>query len=220
MDINWISLSIEALFSTLLEGIAFALIAYWVFLKGRRALREGRLDDSVVFSFNFIDTSGEAPVLAFRTPISGTMREIFQSEPLIRAIKEAAHGASMDDPIVRLSDPAQHRMMQRLMINFCNRLNTEGQLRLLAGEPCEERALRLALVFEPGAENKLFRIVPVSDPFWASLDLHRETLTFGLPYHRGRLGALEAIRNQERLDEQGAPTERVLAPFRLAVPAR
>ena len=219
MEINWVSLSIEALFSTALEGVAFAIIAYWVVLKGRRALREGRLDDTVIFSFNFVDTSGEAPRLAFRTPLSGTMKEIFQSEALIQAIKEAGDRATETSPVIQLKTPAQHRMMQRLLVNFCNQLNLEGQRRLLVGEPCEERVLKLALIFEPGAESKLFRIISVSDVLWRSLDTHREALTFTFPYHADRLSALDAIRRQDSTDAALPPMEQVLATFHLALPA-
>lgn len=216
--IDWQSITVEALFGAFVEGIFLFFIAIWVIWKGKKALREGRFEDIVLFSFNFIDYSGDAPQLGFRTPLMGSMKDIFQSDSLIKEIKAAAKKTTDDAPMIKLSNFQSHMLMQRHLINFCNQLNAAGQMALLNGQPYVETAHRLAFIYEPSAKAKLFRVIPINDALLKELDEVKETLTFGLPYHQDRLTTLKAIEKEIHEDQKRSAENRVLAPFRIATP--
>ena len=217
-SIDWNSITIEALFGAFVEGVFLLFLAAWVVWKGKKALREGRFDDVVLFSFNFIDYNGPSPQLGFRTPLMGSMKEIFQSDSLIREIKKAAKETTTRQPIIKLSNPQSHMLMQRHLINFCNQLNVSGQMALLNGQPYVETAHRLAFIYEPSAKAKLFRVIPINDALLQEIEDLKETLTFGLPYHADRLQTLKAIEQEMNEDQSRSAEQRILAPFRIASP--
>ena len=217
-NLDWHSITVEALFGAFVEGIFLFIIAMWVIWKGKKALREGRFEDIVLFSFNFIDYNGQAPQLGFRTPLMGSMKDIFQSDSLIKEIKAAAKKTTDDKPVIKLPNFQSHMLMQRHLINFCNQLNAAGQMALLNGQPYVETAHRLAFIYEPSAKAKLFRVIPINDELLKELDEVKDTLTFGLPYHADRLMTLKAIETEVDEDRNRSPENRVLAPFRIATP--
>ena len=217
-NIDWNAITIEAFFGAFVEGFFLLILAMWVVWKGKKALREGRFEDMVLFSFNFIDYSGEAPQLGFRTPLMGSMKEIFQSDSLIREIKIAAKSTTDAHPLIHLSNPQSHMLMQRHLINFCNQVNVAGQMALLNGQPYVESAHRLAFIYEPSAKAKLFRVIPINEGLLKELDDVKETLTFGLPYHADRLATLKAVEKEIVEDQNRPPEARILAPFRIATP--
>ena len=216
--VDWNSITIEALFGALVEGVFLMLLAIWVVWRGKKALKEGRFEDVVIFSFNFIDSTGSEPQLGFRTPLMGSMKEIFQSDSLIREIKNAAKSTTDEEPLIKLSKPQSHMLMQRHLINFCNQLNVAGQMALLNGQPYIETAHRLAFIYEPSAKAKLFRVIPVNETLLKELEDVKDTLTFGLPYHADRLKTLKAIEKEMHADQSRSSESRILAPFRMATP--
>lgn len=214
----WLNLLTESLVAAVVEGFALAAVAFYVWYRQRRALRQGKLEDAVLVSYNQIVEVDGAPQLAFRTPLSGSMRELFLNEGLIKEIKRAASDTSDQDPLVRLRDPKLHAMMQRGMVNFCNQLNISGQVAALSGQPFIEREHLLVLTYEPGAVTKMFRILLIQRELFAELDRVGDELTFSMPYHRDRLVALKAIRKELQLDESREWSSRVLASFMVAAP--
>jgi hypothetical protein len=219
-QINWLNLSVEVLAGALLEGLILLLVAGWLVWRARAALREGRFDDMVIFSFNLIKTNeaGE-PVLHFRTPLSGSLDEIFVSPPLIKEIKAAARAATNESPIIRLRDPKLHSALRRQLVNYSNRLNTAGQMAALTGQPYREVEYSLALVYEPGAKTKTFRVVPVSAALLEELRAAGEGLRFVHAYHADRLTVLRAIEQELALDARREAEARTLASFMASSPA-
>ena len=219
-QLNWLELLVEVIVSVSFEAVLLFIFGLWLIYKGRRALREGRFDHVVLFSFNLIDRGDDgqsAPTLAFRTPLSSTLAEIFQSEALVKEIESAARKVTEEKPVIQLARVEDHNLMQRQLINYCNLLNREGLSARLAGKPCHEKSLRLALVYEPGAQAKMFRIIPVDDSLFNDLDEAGDQLRFSLPYHRDRVKTLNAIRIHYKNDLGQKPENRVLAPFKLTV---
>ena len=219
-DIHWINLTTEALFSAFFDMILLGVFALYIIWKGKSALKAGRFDDMVLFSFNVIDTNQDtgAPMLGFRTPLTGSLTEIFHSESLIKQIKAAAKQTTDKDPIVRLSDQKMHNVMQRHIINFSNRMNITGQMATLTGQETVDRYYKLALIYEPSAQAKLFRIVPLNEDFIQNLTRVRAELTFGLPYHAERLVVLEKIQEEIIKDRDKTAENRILAPMILSAP--
>lgn len=219
MDNYWWNLLTESVFGAIFDGLLLASIALYVWYRQQKALRQGKLEDAVLVSFNQVVKHEEKPLLTFRTPLSGSMREIFLSEGLIKEIKRAAAQVSEDHPVIQLNNEKFHNMMQRGMINFCNQLNIHGQVAALSGQPFVEKEYFLALTYEPGAVTKMFRILLVDQKLFDQLDQAGEDLTFGLPYHRDRLIALKAIRQALDEDRKRQAQSRVLAPFMVASPS-
>jgi len=203
----------------LLEGLLLLLVASWLVWRARAALREGRFDDMVIFSFNLLkrDADGEL-VLHFRTPLSGSLDDIFVSAPLVKEIKAAARAATDDAPLIRLRDPKLHAALRRQLVNYSNRLNTAGQLAALTGQPYREVEYSLALVYEPGAKTKTFRVVPVSAALLAELKGAQGRLRFVHPYHADRLKVLSAIEQELVRDAARDPDARTLASFMVSAP--
>lgn len=219
MNIDWAVLFTESVFAALVEGLALGCVALFWWYKRRQALAQGKLEDVVLLSFNFIDKSKkEAPLLAFRTPLVGSMSEIFMNEQLIKEIKRAASKTSDADPVVRLSNQKFHNMMQRGLVNFSNRLNTAGQVAALTGLPFKEEEHILALTYEPGAVTKCFRIILVKNSFFKELEEVAEQLCFALPYHRDRLLTLQAIQQTHEQDRDKSAEQRFLASFMVSAP--
>lgn len=219
-DIHWLNLTTEALFSAFFDMIILGLFALYIIWKGKSALKAGRFDDMVLFSFNVIDThpdTGKA-ILGFRTPLTGSLMEIFHSESLIKQIKSAAKHTTDQDPIVRLSNQKMHNVMQRHIINFSNRMNIAGQMATLTGQETMDTYYKLALIYEPSAQAKLFRIVPLNEDFMHHLARVRAELTFGLPYHAERLVVLDKIQEEMSQDQDKEPGQRILAPMILSAP--
>ncbi len=219
MNIDWAVLLTESVFAAIVEGLALGLVALYVWYRRRQALAQGKLEDVVLLSFNFVEQNqvGE-PQLAFRTPLVSSMNEIFMNDQLVSAIKKAANKTTDSDPIVRLANQKLHNMMQRSLINFANRLNTAGQVAALTGLPFKEEEHILALTYEPGAVTKCFRIILIQDRLFAELDQVGDTLTFGLPYHKDRLTTLNMIRQEQEADLTRSASNRILAPFMVASP--
>jgi hypothetical protein len=215
---DWLSILTESVVSAAIEIIALASLALIVWYRQRRALKQGKLENVVLLSFNQIVEHEGEPRLAFRTPLVGSIGEIFFSDGLVKEIKRAAHKTTDSDPIVRLSDPKLHGMMKRGLINFSNQLNTAGQVAALTGQPFTEEPYYLALTYEPGAVTKMFRILLVNERLFKRLDEIGDDLTFDLPYHRERLSALKAIRAEMAADDQRPPIEHKLALFMVAAP--
>lgn len=219
LNIEWSILLTESIVAAIVEGLALGTIALYVWYRRRQALAQGKLEDVVLLSFNFIEKNkGGATQLAFRTPLVGSMNEIFMNDQLVSSVKKAAKVTSDENPIVRIADQNTHNMMQRSLINFANRLNTAGQVAALNGLPFQEEEHTLALTYEPGALTKCFRIILVKDSLFAELDEIGEDLTFSLPYHRDRLTTLTAIKNEIGKDQSREPMTRVLASFMVAAP--
>ena len=218
-ELDWSILVTESVFAAVVEALALGAVALYVWYRRRQALAQGKLEDVVLLSFNFVDQDDEGqPLLAFRTPLVGSMNEIFMNDQLVSAIKRAASKTTDQDPIVRLSNERLHNMMQRGLINFSNQLNTQGQVAALTGQPFREEEHLLALTYEPGAVTKLFRIIIIKQELFTALDKAGDRLTFGLPYHRDRLTTLAAIRAEVDIDGQRETTSRVLAPFMVSAP--
>lgn len=216
---DWLNILTESAVSAVIEIIALASLALLVWYRQRRALKQGKLENVVLLSFNqIIDREGE-PLLAFRTPLVGSIGDIFFNDGLVKEIKRAAQKSTDADPIVRLNDPKMHGMMKRGLVNFSNQLNTAGQVAALTGQPFTEEAYYLALTYEPGAVTKMFRILLVNDRLFERLDEVGDDLTFQLPYHRERLAALNAIRAEIAADAQRPALEQKLALFMVAAPA-
>ena len=219
VNVEWSVLLTESVVAAVVEGIALGTIALYLWYRRRQALAQGKLEDVVLLSFNFIEKNKEgAPQLAFRTPFVGSMNEIFMNDQLVSSVKKAAKMTSDANPIVRITDQNTHNMMQRSLINFANRLNTAGQVAALNGLPFKEEEHTLALTYEPGAVTKCFRIILVKESLFVKLDEIGDNLTFGLPYHRDRLTTLAAIRSEIDKDLNREPMARVLAPFMVAAP--
>lgn len=219
MNIDWAVLLTESVFAAVIEGLALGLVALYVWYRRRQALAQGKLEDVVLLSFNFVEQNQAGqPQLAFRTPLVSTMNEIFMNDQLVSAIKRAANKTSEFDPIVRLADQKLHNMMQRSLINFSNRLNTAGQVAALSGLPFKEEEHILALTYEPGAVTKCFRVILIQDRLFDELDAVGDQLTFGLPYHKDRLTTLDMIRQEQEADESRSASDRILAPFMVASP--
>ena len=108
--------------------------------------------------------------------------------------------------------------MQRHIINFSNRMNIAGQMATLTGQDTVDSYYKLALIYEPSAQAKLFRIVPLNDKFMEHLTHVRAELTFGLPYHAERLIVLEKIQEEMIKDQDKTPETRILAPMILSAP--
>lgn len=216
---NWLGIFTESAIGALLEVGALAVIALVVWYRQRRALQQGKLEDVVLLSYNQVVDHEGAPLLAFRTPLVGSMGEIFFSDELVKEIKRAAREVTDTAPVVKLRDPKLHAMMLRGLINFSNQLNAAGQVAALTGQPFIEEAYYLALTYEPSALTKMFRILLVNERLLTQLDEAGDRLTFDLPYHRERLVVLEAIRKEIEADEQRDPLERRLARFMVAAPA-
>jgi hypothetical protein len=220
-EVNWFTLGVESVVGGLFEGLVVLLIGSWVLWRARRDLRAGRFNDTVIFSFNLIHQGEKGePLLGFRTPLSGTLDEIFMIAPLIRELKAAAAKTTEDTPIIKLRDPRMHSAMQRQLINFCNQLNRDGQIAALTGQPFEEREHHLALVYEPGAQTKMFRIIPVSDGLIKALKENEGKLTFTHAYHADRLKVLKAIAAQREIDRLLPVEERTLTGFMISAPRK
>jgi len=218
-QIDWMSIGVESLVGGLFEGLLLLFIGSWVLWRARRDLKAGRFNDMVLFSFNMvIEREGEAPLLGFRTPLNGTLDEIFLSAPLIKEIKAQARRVSDDEPIIKLRDPKLHSALQRQLINFCNQLNRDGQMAALTGQPYQELEYQLALVYEPGAQAKMFRVIPVSDPLLEQLEQLKGELIFTHSYHADRLKALRAIATQRQIDKLLPIEERTLTGFMISAP--
>ena len=218
-SINWGVLLTESVFAALVEGLALGAIALYVWYRRRQALAQGKLEDVVLLSFNFIEKNKEnQPQLAFRTPLVGSLNDIFMNDQLVAMIKKAAAKTTANDPIIRLPNEQLHNMMHRGLVNFSNQLNTQGQVAALTGQAFKEEEHLLALTYEPGAITKLFRIILLKDSFFNELDGVGEELTFALPYHRDRLTTLAAIRNESLADKDREATQRILAPFMVSAP--
>ena len=219
MNIDWTVLLTESVFAAVIEGLALGLVALYVWYRRRQALAQGKLEDVILLSFNFIEQNQDGqPQLAFRTPLVSSMNEIFMNDQLVSAIKRAANKTSESDPIVRLANQKLHNMMQRSLINFSNRLNTAGQVAALSGLPFKEEEHILALTYEPGAVTKCFRVILIQDRLFEELDTVGDHLTFGLPYHRDRLTTLTMIRQEQEADQNRSAGEKILAPFMVASP--
>lgn len=219
LNIDWKVLLTESVVAAIVEGLALGAIALYVWYRRRQALAQGKLEDVVLLSFNFIEENKEGQLqLAFRTPLVGSMNEIFMNDQLVSSIKRAAARTSDQDPIVRLLNQNLHNMMQRSLINFANRLNTAGQVAALTGLPFKEEEHTLALTYEPGAITKCFRVILIRHALFEQLDKIGDELTFGLPYHRDRLTTLTAIRNEINEDADRPAMARVLAPFMVSAP--
>lgn len=222
-ELNWGVLVTESVFAALVEAIALGAVALYVWYRRRQALAQGKLEDVVLLSFNFVERSKtnadtEVAQLAFRTPLVGSMNTIFMNEQLVSAIKKAAKKTSDNDPIVRLPNESLHNMMRRGLVNFSNQLNTQGQVAALTGQPFREEEHLLALTYEPGAITKMFRIIIVKESLFNELDQVGEELSFALPYHRDRLVTLAAIRAEMNKDESREGMSKVLAPFMVSAP--
>jgi hypothetical protein len=218
-QINWLNVGVESIIGGLFEGLVVVLIGAWVLWRARRDLRAGRFNDTVIISFNLIQKQADGrPLLGFRTPLSGTLDEIFVSAPLIKELRAAAARSTHDQPIIKLKDPRMHSAMQRQLINFCNQLNRAGQMAALTGQPYTEREHHLALVYEPGAQTKMFRVIPVSDELLKELKCEEGELTFTHEYHADRVKVLKAIAAQREIDRLLPPSERTLTGFMIAAP--
>ena len=53
-QLNWLELLVEVIVSVSFEAVLLFIFGLWLIYKGRRALREGRFDHVVLFSFNLI----------------------------------------------------------------------------------------------------------------------------------------------------------------------
>ena len=219
-DIEWINLTTEAVFSAFFDMLILGIFALYIIWKNKKALKAGRFDDMVLFSFNVIDHHPEtkAPILGFRTPLTGSLTEIFHSESLIKQIKAAAKQTTDQDPIVRLSNQKMHNIMQRHLINFSNRLNVAGQMATLTGQATQDKEYRLALIYEPSAQAKLFRIVPISKELIEKIEQLGDQLTFVLPYHADRLVVLKKIQQELDKDHHKEAQNQILAPMILSAP--
>lgn len=215
---NWISMITESLFGAVFELIFLGGVALAVIYRQRRALAQGKLEDVVLLSFNQIIQHQGSPLLAFRTPLVGSMNEIFFNESLVKEIKRAALETTDQDPVVRLKDPKSHTMMLRGLVNFSNQLNISGQVAALTHQPFVETQHRLALTYEPSARTKMFRILIVDQRLFEDLEAQRDQLTFSMPYHRDRLVTLDAVYAEFKADELRDPTARTLASFMVAAP--
>jgi hypothetical protein len=219
LNLNWNTLVIEALMTSLIEGAFIIIVGAWLIWRGRRALREGRFDGMVLFSFNLIEQTDEGTSqLGFRTPLTGNLQDIFHSDSLIKEINKAAQNTTTQAPVIRLKNRKVHSMMQRHLINFCNELNRDGQLAALTGQPYIEISYRLALVYEPSAKAKMFRIIPINERLIDEINSLGDQLTFGLPYHADRIVTLKAIEKELIADHGRDPEARTLAPFVISAP--
>jgi len=218
-QIDWMNIGVESLIGGVFEGLVLLLIGYWVLWRARRDLNAGRFDDMVLFSFNMISTTGDGrPLLSFRTPLNGTLEEIFMSAPLVKEIRAQAKRVTDEQPIIKLKSPQLHSALQRQLINFCNQLNRDGQMAALTGQPFQEQEYHLALVYEPGAQAKMFRVIPVSDQLLEELERVGADLTFTHPYHADRVQVLKAITAQRNIDRLLPVHERTLTSFMIAAP--
>lgn len=218
-DIDWLNIGVESIIGGVFEGLMLLLIGSWVLWRARRDLKAGRFNDMVLFSFNLISREGEgAPLLGFRTPLNGTLDEIFLSAPLIKEIKSEAKRVTDEQPIIKLKNPKLHSAMQRQLINFCNQLNRDGQMAALTGQPYQEHEYHLALVYEPSAQAKMFRVIPVSDQLLEELSRVKDELTFTHPYHSDRVQVLNAISAQRQIDLLLPAQERTLTSFMVSAP--
>lgn len=218
-QIDWINIGIESLVGGIFEGLMLLFIGSWVLWRARRDLKAGRFNDMVLFSFNLIsDETNGAPLLGFRTPLNGTLEDIFLSAPLIKEIRMEAKHVTDQQPIIRLKDPKLHSAMQRQLINFCNQLNRDGQMAALTGQPYCEHEYHLALVYEPSAQAKMFRVIPASDELLKKLEQVENELTFTHPYHQDRVQVLKAISAQRQIDRLLPVGERTLTSFMISAP--
>ena len=53
-ELDWGILVTESVFAALVEGLALGAIALYVWYRRRQALAQGKLEDVVLLSFNFI----------------------------------------------------------------------------------------------------------------------------------------------------------------------
>jgi len=219
LNLDWNTLVIEALMTSVIEGAFIIIVGAWLIWRGRKALREGRFDGMVLFSFNLIEkTKDGSSQLGFRTPLTGNLQDIFHSDSLIKEINKAAQRTTTQAPVIRLKDRKVHSMMQRHLINFCNELNRDGQLAALTGQTYIEISYRLALVYEPSAKAKMFRIIPINEELIDEINALGDQLTFALPYHADRIITLKAIEKVLIADRDREPGSQTLAPFAISAP--
>ena len=219
-DIQWLNLTTEAIFSALFDMILLGAVALYIIWKNKKALKAGRFDDMVLFSFNIIEShpQSKAPVLGFRTPLTASLTEIFHSESLIKQIRAVAKTTTDQNPIICLPDQKMHNIMQRHLVNFSNRMNMAGHQAVLTGQKTIDVEYQLALIYEPSARTKLFRVVPVSTQFFEELAAVRAELTFYVPYHVERLQVLDQIYTVMQQDNKKEQQQRVLVPMIFSTP--
>jgi hypothetical protein len=88
----------------------------------------------------------------------------------------------------------------------------------LTGQPFQELEYHLALVYEPGAQAKMFRVIPVSDQLLERLEQLQGELSFTHSYHADRLKVLRAIATQRQIDKLLPIEERALTGFMISAP--
>ena len=216
--IDLITISIEALLGAILNGILISIIGLFVYIKAQRALKAGKLEDIVVFSFNIIERNTEGAWMRFRTPITGTLQDIFKNDHLIAQIKKTAEGTTEDRPIIQLPDQTLNSLMKSQLVNYCNQINLNGQAAVLAGLAVTEKKYQLALVYEPGAQKKIFRIIPVNQAMLDEIDALGPDLKFEVAYHSDRLKVLKTIKQELQNDLQRPYQDKVLTNFVVTTP--
>jgi hypothetical protein len=217
-EIDLTSILAEAVLGAILNGILISVIGLFVYIKAQRALKAGKLEDIVVFSFNLIEKNAEGAWMRFRTPITGTLQDIFKNDHLISQIKKTAESTTEDRPIIQLPDQILNSLMKSQLVNYCNQINLNGQAALLAGLPVIEKKYQLALVYEPGAQKKIFRIIPVNQAMLDEIENLGPDLKFEVAYHSDRLKVLNTLRKELQNDLQRPYQDKVLTNFVVTIP--
>jgi hypothetical protein len=217
-DIDLITISVEAILSAILNGILLSIIGTFVYFKAKKALKSGKLEDIVIFSFNHFEQRADGLYMLFKTPITGTLQDIFKNDLLTQEIKKAADRTTDSNPIVFLNDKSLNNLMLSQLVNYCNQINVQGQAAQLCGLEIIEKQYQIALVYEPGAQKKLFRIIPINKEMLDTIDRVGADLKFVVSYHKDRLLTLKALQRELNDDAIRSHQERRLTNFTVSFP--
>jgi hypothetical protein len=146
------------------------------------------------------------------------LQEIFKNDHLIAQIKKMAENTTEDRPIIQLPDQTLNSLMKSQLVNYCNQINLNGQAAILAGLQVIEKKYQIALVYEPGAQKKIFRIIPVNQAMLDEIDALGPDLKFEVAYHSDRLKVLKTIKQELQNDLQRPYQDKVLTNFVVTTP--
>jgi hypothetical protein len=218
--IDLITISTEAILGAILNGILLSIIGSFVYFKAKKALKAGKLEDIVIFSFNHFEKREDGMYMLFKTPLTGTLQDIFKNDLLIQEIKKAADRTTDSNPIVFLNDKSLNNLMLSQLVNYCNRINLNGQAAQLCGLEVVEKQYQIALVYEPGAQKKLFRIIPINTEMLKTIDQLGNELKFVVSYHKDRILTLKALQRELTEDAIRSHHERRLTNFTITFPKK
>ncbi len=189
-QLKWVQVGLGAIGLVLSLGV----IRYFVNLY---EFRRRTFFNQIVIGVNILERRADGSIaLKLRTLIEGNLGEILDNPILEGLVRDAAKKCTEDNPVIELSDAADHALLLTKIQNAISRIFAKEYVLIMLGAKFDVRWVDFVVTCERYGGIKATKIRVL---IYAGHDLelvgekHRESIVLEAPHHRDRVRTLATV---------------------------